>query len=179
MPIDWDRGGWTGSLRRLVAREVKGHCATTPAVRRARYSSGLLFLRTVLSGHSFVWFVAIYTSADLALACAEILIAKYAPGFQIDWASSTPELKASLKDIAGFFIVAQAGVLAIVSLAVGLISLIERRSGIEVQVYYHESLAFEVFAKQYRTSGSALRTGALACPIRNTPIWLWHNIANL
>lgn len=144
--IDWDRGGWAGSLRRLVAREVKDHCSTSPAVSGARYSSGLRFLRVLLSGHSFVWFVTVYVCADLIAVGLEVIIAEYASGFQLGWANSTPELKSLLKDTAGYYIVAQAGVLAIVSLAVGLISLIERRSGVEVQVYYHESLTFEVFA---------------------------------
>ena len=65
-----------------------------------------------------------------------------------EWASPTDSIKSALRDTTGFLIAAQVGALTIVSLAVGLISIIvgRRGSGATMDVYYNKSLASEVLA---------------------------------
>jgi hypothetical protein len=67
-----------------------------------------------------------------------------------------PEIKSPLKDIASYLIAAQVGILGIVSVAIGIVTLISRRddrssTNTDVRLYYMESLAYEVVL-----SGAAL-----------------------
>ncbi len=70
------------------------------------------------------------------------------PTWTASGASSTPDIKAILMNVDSYLITAQVGVLGVISIAVGLVALIAQResSSTDVQVYYHESLAFEVVA---------------------------------
>jgi hypothetical protein len=68
-------------------------------------------------------------------------------------AISTPEdrIKGFLRDAAGYLITAQVGVLGVVSIAVGLVTLIAQRddkasTNNDIRLYYSEALAYEVVA---------------------------------
>lgn len=143
--IDWTQGGWSGSLRRYVAREVKTHLRRNVATRGARYGLSLRFLQSVMSGRFFSWFVACYLIIDLVAAGLEIIFGIYNPSFVAN-ANILNATNVAMNDVFGFFITAQVGVLTIISLAVGLITLIAERSSKELRVYYHETLTFEFFA---------------------------------
>jgi hypothetical protein len=144
----WRQGGWTGSLRRWVANEVRAHARTNPVVRAARYSASLRCLRAFLAHRSFASFIAIYVSIALALLLIEISSASFAPELRLKWIPSTPEIRSLLKDAANYYISAQVGALGILSIAIGLVTLIAQRqnSRRQIQIYYYESLAPEIAA---------------------------------
>jgi hypothetical protein len=117
------------------------------AIRRARYSILQRALRAVIVGRSLVSFLAAYFLLDLALVGAEALFNFYFQGDLPGW--SAPELKTLLKDIASYFIAAQVGILGIVSVAIGIVTLISQRddrssTNTDIRVYYVESFAYEV-----------------------------------
>ena len=143
--IDWARGGWFGSLRRYVAREVREHIRVNPAIRRARYPLLLRFLRWLLAGKAIGWFVIVYLGLNAVAALSEILLGFYGSDWPKSWELSSDH-RTFLKDSTSYLFSTQVGILAIISLAVGLIALVTERSSKELQVYYHETLTFEFFA---------------------------------
>lgn len=146
--IDWNQGGFTGSVRRWVRREVKQHRSRNKTLKRERYSYGVRILRRFLANRSFVEFLLLYVSIDVLALGLEIATSGLRPSLLPNWSATTPELKGLLKDATSYFISAQVGVLGVVSIAVGLVTLIAQRdnSPHDIQIYYHESLAQEVVA---------------------------------
>jgi hypothetical protein len=144
----FERGGWTGSLRRWVASEVRIHLRHNQAVAAARYPLALRCLRFFMAQRSFTWFVSAYICIVLLLALIEVTSASIAPEVRFEWARSDSQLRDLLKDAASYYISAQVGALGIVSIAIGLVTLIAQRQNArrEIQIYYRESLAQEVVA---------------------------------
>jgi hypothetical protein len=148
---DWRRGGWAGSLNGCVRREVREHLGENAAARRARYPKALRVLRRIFADRTFSQFVIVYTIFNVVLALAELFLARAYPGSLPAWTISGPpgpDIKMLLMNTDSYLIAAQVGVLGVISIAVGLVTLIAQREGssTDVQLYYHESLAFEVFA---------------------------------
>jgi len=145
--LNWSRGGWTGSLRRWTDREVNDHISSNPTLRNARYSPSLRCLRAFMQRRPFAWFVGLYALIDLSFLLLDAL-SGFVPNFRPSWASSSAEIEKLIQDGNGYFIVAQVGALGIVSIAVGLVTLIAQRESAtaDIQIYYHESLAQEVVA---------------------------------
>lgn len=138
--------GWLGSLRRRVLREIKTHVRENHAIRRARYSFLQRALRAVIVDRSLLAFVAAYLFLDIVLVGAEAIFSSHFPRCLPGWTG--PELKSALKDIASYFIAAQVGILGIVSVAIGIVTLISQRddrssTNTDVRLYYVESLAYE------------------------------------
>jgi hypothetical protein len=146
--IDWAQGGHTGSLRRWVSNEVKRHLKENATLSAARYPISLRFLRYIIAGRTFAWFLALYFAIDLALVEIDVMQALVAPNALERLRSSNTNFLTFLKDATVFFIAAQVGALGIISISVGLVTLIAQRqeSSTDVQIYYHESLAQEVVA---------------------------------
>jgi uncharacterized membrane protein len=148
--IDWRRGSWTGSLNRWVRREVREHMSSNAAAKRSRYSFPLRVLRLFFAGRSFGQFVAIYFILDVLMVLAELVVTRFYPMRLPAWTFSHEgfDIKALLTNVAGYLITAQVGALAVIAIAIGLVTLIAQREGSrsDVQLYYHESLAFEVVA---------------------------------
>jgi hypothetical protein len=148
--VDWRRGSWTGSLNAWVRREVREHMRDNVAARRARYSVPLRLLRLIFANRTFGEFIVIYFIIALVAVVAEFAIVRYFPGLLPPWTLSTPglDIKTLLTSVASYLISAQAGVLGVISIAIGVVALIASREGswTDVQVYYHESLAFQVVA---------------------------------
>ncbi len=149
--IDWRRGGWTGSLNKCVQREVREHMRTNSAARRCRYPWSLWLLRCFFADRSFLQFVAFYVGIAAIVAVLEIVIARYLPELLPQWTRSGPPgagVKVLLTNVASFLITAQVGVLGVIAIAIGLVTLIAQRedAGTDVKVYYHESFAVEVVA---------------------------------
>ena len=139
--------GWFGSIRKRVAAEVGEHMALNLTVRRLRHSSWQRALRAVI-GHSFWTFLFIYLSLDIAIQMTSIALTIWWPGAPPLWItpSTTKDL---LKDAAGFLITAQVGMLGVISVAVGLVTLIAQRNdgasaNADIRIYYAESLAYGV-----------------------------------
>jgi uncharacterized membrane protein len=151
--IDWRHGGWTGSLNKSVRREVREHMNTNAAAKRCRYSVPLRILRGFFAGRTFGNFVAIYVALDVLVVLAELVAARFFPASLPAWTSSHAsfDIKALLTTVAGYLLSAQVGILGVIAIAIGLVTLIAQReggpgAGTDVQLYYHESLAFEVVA---------------------------------
>lgn len=146
--------GLRGSLRRHVRREIKEHLHENRAIRRARYSFFQRAARVLIAGRSLGTFLAAYLLLDLALAGAEVIVNLHFRQVLPGWTS--PELKSTLKDFASYLIATQVGILGIVSVAIGIVTLISQRddrssTNTDVRLYYMESLAYEVVR-----SGAAL-----------------------
>lgn len=150
--IEWQRGGWTGSLNRWVSREVREQLRNNPVAQRARPPKHRRTLRRFFSIGSFGRFVAIYFVIDVLVLTAELLIAWLVPGWLQRWTASGPPitqgLESSLLSVSGYLIAAQVGLVMVIAIALALITIIAQResSSTDVQVYYHESLSFEVVA---------------------------------
>jgi hypothetical protein len=146
--IEWNQGGTTGSIRRWVRREVRRHRVENTALTKARYSYGLRLLRRLLGERSFLNFLLLYAAFDIAAVAVEMATSTFGMNLFPLWSVTTLELKGLLKDATSYFISAQVGVLGVVSIAVGLVTLIAQRdnSPNDVQIYYRESLAHEVVA---------------------------------
>jgi hypothetical protein len=101
-----------------------------------------------MAERSFVSFIAMYLCVVLLLALLEVYVASFSPNFKFNWVRSGPEFRSFLKDATSYYITAQVGALGIVSIAIGLVTLIAQRQNArrEIQIYYHESLAREVVA---------------------------------
>jgi hypothetical protein len=146
--------GLRGSLRRRVRREIRAHLRDNRAIRRARYSFFQRAARFLIAGRSLFTFLAAYLLLDLLLLGAEVVLNLHFPQLLPGW--TTPEIKSLLKDIASYFIAAQVGILGIVSVAIGIVTLISQRddrssTNTDIRLYYMESLAYEVVV-----SGAAL-----------------------
>lgn len=146
--------GLRGSLRRRVGREIRTHLRENRAIRRARYSFSQRAVRVLIAGRSLPTFLAAYLLLDLVLVGAEVVFNLRFPHALPGW--TTPEIKSLLKDIASYLIAAQVGILGVVSVAIGIVTLISQRddrssTNTDVRLYYMESLAYEVVI-----SGAAL-----------------------
>ncbi|MGE5510394.1 MAG: hypothetical protein ACM31O_03970 [Bacteroidota bacterium] len=169
---DWKRGGWTGSLNGWVRREIQEHFRENPIARRTRYSFGLRALHRVFDDASFLRFVAIYAAFALLTGLAEVAVAAYAPHWIPRWAGN--EIKQFLTNVASYLISAQVSALGVISIAIGLVTIIAQRenASTDVQVYYHESLSFGLVA-----SSIALLTvlcAQLLWPVQFTVHWFGH-----
>ncbi len=146
---DWSLGGWTGSVNGWVRREVRTHLRENAVARRARYSLPLRGLRAFLRTRSLGFYVLVYLALALSVTALEYAVERGVialPPIVIRWGERLD--LASLGDIAGTLISAQVGALGVISLAIGLVTIIAQRDDArtDVQVYYHESLAFEAFS---------------------------------
>ena len=146
--------GLRGSLRQRVRSEIKAHLRENHAIRRARYSFFQRAVRALIAGRSLQTFLLAYLLLDLVLVGAEAVFNFHFPEALPGW--TTSEFKGLLKDVASYLIAAQVGILGIVSVAIGIVTLITQRddrssTNTDVRLYYVESLAYEVVL-----SGAAL-----------------------
>lgn len=144
---DWGRGGLTGSLNRWVKKEVQEQLSGNPLARRARYNWRLRVLRKFFSIGTFGWFLGLYLLVDLAAINVEGWWHILAPG-KFPTPARDATAVALLNSVPSYLIGAQVGVLSVISLALALVTLIAQRddASTDVQVYYHESLFFEITA---------------------------------
>lgn len=144
---DWTRGGPTWSINRFVVREVREQMRDNPLARRARYRWPLRLLRCLFSVRSFWRFIVLYLFVDLAAVGLETASHRLGIGTNPAWASGSAANNL-LREVPGFLIGAQVSLVGVISLALALVTLIAQRddASTDVQVYYHESLFFEITA---------------------------------
>ena len=178
--IDWRRGGWTGSINKLVGREVSEHLRVNSVGWKMRYRFAHRFLRRFFSIGTFGRFVGLYIILDIALVVTEGSMAKFTPELLFNWPEHTSgsAIKEFLRNVASYLITAQVGVLGIISMALALITLIAQRenSSTDVKVYYHESLSFEVVASSIALLG--ILCAQLFWPLQTLLFWLGLDIAS-
>jgi hypothetical protein len=146
--------GLFGSLKGRIDREMRDHARGNAAMQRTRHSWLRRRLRRLITGKSFLWFVGSYFALDLVVAIAEAITQAGFPHLLPGWTSSESEI--ALREICGYLIAGQVGLLAVLSVAVGIVTLISQRNdgsstNTDVRLYYYESLAYESVA-----SGAAL-----------------------
>jgi hypothetical protein len=146
--------GFFGSLRAHVRFEVNDLARRNKTLRQVR--SGLLrrSLIAVVRGIRLYELIALYVSVDVICAAAEWWVTTKLPRLLPDW--GTFDLHQFLKDADSYLIAGQVGILGIVAVAVGIVTLLSQRDDrssatSDVRLYYSESLAYEVV-----TSGVAL-----------------------
>jgi len=145
----WQRGGCSGSIARIVRREIRDHIRGNPVARRSRYPLGQRLLRLLLAPRSFASFILAYLLLDLAAVDAEgisrLLDARWLPRWS---GNGVVAAHALLSNVPSFLVTVQVGVLGVISLALALITLIANRDDgqADIQVYYHESMFFEISA---------------------------------
>src|SRR5204863_628859 len=123
---DWKRGGRTGSLNGWVRREIREHFRDNTAARRGRYSHGMRLLHRIFDAGTFWRFIAIYGAVGTVIGIVEIAIAAYRPLWLPQWTANT-DIKPFLTNVASYLITAQVGVLGVVSIAIGLVTIIAQR----------------------------------------------------
>lgn len=137
-----------GSLAHEARAEVRIHLTRNPTYQRHRYPLHIRILRAGIHGRlvpgvlvAYLLIAATITALEdfndavcLQQSCAILL----PPGLE-----SNPNTDEILRDIAGFMIGAQTGLLGILSIAVALVTLIGQRehAGPDVRVYYYQSFA--------------------------------------
>lgn len=143
---DWGKGGVAWSLRRWVRSEVRDQMRENPLARRARYPWPIRFMRWFFSIGTFTRFMAVYLVVDLAALNADAWWRVL--GGSIPAWPDHPAAEELLAAVPGYLIGAQVGILSVISLALALVTLIAQRDGAstDVQVYYHESIFFEIAA---------------------------------
>lgn len=150
--VVWRHGSWTGSVKRWARDEVRRHLRNNATARRVRYGLAHRALRRFLGFGTFGRFVGAYVALDVAFIGAEALVSRFETNRSVVRAllaaSQMTDQTTLLRDIFGIFITAQVGVLALITLALALVTLIAQRENSEtdIKVYYHESMAFEVVA---------------------------------
>ena len=102
-------------------------------------------MHRIFDNGTFGRFIAAYVALDFVMGLAEIQA--YFPSLLPAWTGSL-DVKSLVTNVASYLITAQVGVLGVVSIAIGLVTIIAQRenASTDVQVYYHESLAFGVVA---------------------------------
>ena len=88
--IDWRRGGWTGSVNRLVRRDVREQLRNNPAARRSRYGRFHRVLRRFFSVGTFGRFIGGYVAINLVFLVTEAALAWLAPASLPGWTASGP-----------------------------------------------------------------------------------------
>jgi hypothetical protein len=146
--------GLFGSLRAHVRIEVNDLARRNKTLRRVR--SGLLrrSLIAVVRGIRLSELFAFYVALNVICVAAEWWVTAKMPRLLPDW--GTFDLPQFLKDVDSYLIAGQVGILGIVAVAVGIVTLLSQRDDrssatSDVRLYYSESLAYEVV-----TSGVAL-----------------------
>jgi hypothetical protein len=145
--INWRQGGWTGSLDSCVQRDIREHFRENKTAKRSRYTRITRLGHYVFDGGTFARFLTVYVTIALIVACAELVSAALLPSSLPQW-SSTNEIKSLLLNVTSYLISAQGGLLGVISIAIGLVTIIAQRenASTDVQLYYHESFAFGIVA---------------------------------
>jgi hypothetical protein len=139
--------GLFGGLNARVDHEIRELARENLTLRRARYSLGRRLLRGAVVGRSVGQFLLLY-SAILAMALVgEWAVLRYGACLLPKY----PDVFASgfLKDVGSYLIAGQIGILAIVTVAVGVVTLLSERTdgasvNTNIRLYYVESYSYEL-----------------------------------
>lgn len=139
--------GLFGSLRARVNHELRNLFRENSTLREARYSLPRRMLGYLLVNRSIGQFLTVYALLLLAALVVEWAANRYVP----EWLPGyygTGE-RDFLKDVASYLIAAQIGILAIVSVAVGVVTLLSERNdgssvNTDIRLYYFESYSYEL-----------------------------------
>ena len=139
--------GLFGSLKRRVDYEVKELARDNPTLRRSKYAFSRRLLRAVIVDRSMGHLLGFYVGVLLLMVLGEWAINRYSPSSLPGYYGDGP--RGFLKDVGSYLIAAQVGLLAIVSVAVGVVTLLSQRDdgssiNTDIRLYYVESYSREL-----------------------------------
>jgi hypothetical protein len=145
--------GLLGSLKRQVRKDVRELFRSNPTLHDARYSVVRRLFRVWIVNRPIGQMLALYLLLLGLTLIAEWIVSRERISL-LDLDGDA--LRGFLKDVDSYFIATQVGVLAIVTVAVGVVTLLSQRDDgssvkTDVRLYYVESFSYEV-----ATSGVAL-----------------------
>lgn len=146
--------GITGSVNKCVRNEVKSHFRSNSTLRSARRPPLNQLLRFLLGRRQLAHFLLLYFSLTVAVLVAEIILSHFHNEHLPEWTLSEPpgpDIKGIIITTSGYLLAAQVGLLSIISIAIALVSILFDRGDSEkdVEMYYDESLAYEVFSSSF------------------------------
>jgi hypothetical protein len=139
--------GLFGSLRGQVKHDIRDLARDNRTLRQARYSVPRRWLGSLIVNRSITQFLALYALVLLVALLCEWAGNRYAPSLLPGYVGQAP--RDFLKDIGSYLIAAQIGILAIVSVAVGVVTLLSERNdgssvNTDIRLYYVESYSYEL-----------------------------------
>jgi hypothetical protein len=143
----WLGRGLLGSLRSEVAHAMQNLSRENAVVRAARFSTLRRLTNRALAGRSVWHFLLFYLFVlSLALVCewaGNRFFPCLLPGY---YGVASRDF---VKDVGSYLITAQIGILAIVSVAVGVVTLLSERNdgstvNTDIRLYYFESVSYEL-----------------------------------
>src|SRR5579862_5257517 len=143
--------GLFGSLKSRVDRDIRTLSRENAVLRRARYSIGRRALRGMVVDRSFGQFLSFYLALLAFSFVAEWAVHRY---FCTALPAYPEQFEAGfLKDLASYLIAAQIGILAIVAVAIAVVTLLSDRSNgasvnTDIRLYYVESYSLRALNQQ-------------------------------
>ncbi|MEW9806459.1 hypothetical protein [Mesorhizobium marinum] len=136
-------------MNKWVRREVREHMEKNVAIRKARPPLLRRMINWLFVGRSFSDYLLIYIAINLVCVLIEFIAGRYFNDSIPVWSLTNQDdinLKAFILAVGGYLVTAQVGVLGVISIAIGLVSLIAQRedASTDVKLYYHQSLSVEV-----------------------------------
>jgi hypothetical protein len=139
--------GLCGSLNARVDHEILELARENLALRRARYSLGRRLLRTAVVGRSVAQYLFIYSAVLVVVLLGEWAVGRYLPCRLPNYSDAFDP--GFLKDLGSYLIAGQIGILAIVSVAIAVVTLLSERNdgasvNTDIRLYYVESYSYEL-----------------------------------
>lgn len=136
-----------GSLQARVRDEVTELFRDNKVMRQQRHPWWQRVLRGWLNNRTLTEMLGTYMAIVAALLVCEWAIASYVPCLMPSWNGEA--LASSIADVTSYFIAAQIGILAIVSVAVAVVTLLSQNDNAaavktDVRLYYGESFSYEL-----------------------------------
>jgi hypothetical protein len=139
--------GLLGSLRAQVDHELRELAQENLTLRRSRYSLARRLLRYTIVNRSIAQILGLYFILLLGVVLCEWAANRFAPCLLPGYQGAGP--RQFLTDVGSYLISGQIGVLAIVSVAVGVVTLLSQRFdgssvNTDIRLYYVESYSYEL-----------------------------------
>jgi hypothetical protein len=136
------------SIRKRADTEIREHMAKNRSIRLRRHAPWQRIIRFLID-RRLRTFIITYILLDLALELGAFTLYHYNPGIYPVWRAVA--IKGLLKDYTGFLLSVQACMIGVISVAVGLVTLIAQRNdgaatNADIRIYYSEALAYGVAA---------------------------------
>lgn len=135
------------SLRAYVNHEVASHTKNNATLRRNRYSIGRRLLRGVVVNRSIAQFLILYLFLYVVAMLVEWAVLPFLHHHHVVYPRSFDH--GFFNDLSSYLVAGQIGILAIVSVAVGVVTLLSDRDdgsaiNTDIRLYYVESYSYEL-----------------------------------
>lgn len=130
------------SLRARVDADIRELIRDNKNLRRARYTWARRFLRNWIVARPAAVLLSAYCLANIAIVLAAWIVRRFAP-----WLNCYVAGADISKDATGFFLSAQIGILAVLSVAISVVTLLTQKDdgsavNTDVRLYYLESYSY-------------------------------------